>query len=564
MNFCVIRDTDGAPSPRHAVLRSYLATSGGRVDEVTLNVNATAEAEGDPIQDAFRHTPQALVDSWDFARRAALVIEGYDVVVVDDCGGSGGVLALETANRRSSAARQLWTVAGKSSMLRMLQLSQSLATSDGPTESVIDWEMVQYRFSDMVLCFSTMERDLLASVGIDAAVVPVYRGRTVEVEGPSEVVYAPGPVSRANSSPGIFRAASGTTDVSFVFDVLDEADDYWSGTTWQAFDGVRGLAGDAVRRSKTWPPNTDLVVVGDPFDEHDETMGRAARTGVPVAAPLGSVVAGQWEGVALWESEDDLVSIISGEPPLTSRRPEENSVLVEPISADPGRARDITVGIPIFGQSPFLGELIASVGRQTSRPERVTLISDGSPAIEASQIAAWEAVLKCPISVTYQANRGVCVARNRLLDELEGDAILLVDQDDLLTDTALEKMAEALRSNPGRAAIACWTEFFGDYKGIEAKPPFDRRVGHRENPIVSTAVLIDRSAVDDGARFEPDLAFLYCEDWNYWAEMTSRGHLFGLVPEPLVRHRVHSSSGGFQRTEAALAVGRQRARDKLG
>jgi GT2 family glycosyltransferase len=560
MNFCMILDTNSAPSPRHAVLRSYLAAAGGQVTEVALD----AEAVGDPVRDAFRHTPDALVDSWDFARRAAATIEGYDAVVVDDCRGCGGVLALETANRRTSTARQLWTVAGKSTTLRMLQLGRSLATLDGQSESVVDWELVQYRFSDMVLCFSAMERDLLASIGVDAEVVPVNRGHTVAVDSPSKVVFAPGPVSRPNSSPLVFRAASGTTDVSFVFDSLDEIDDYWLGTTWQAFEDVRGLAGDALRRSETWPQNADLVVVGDPFDEHDETLAKAVQAGVPVAAPLGSIVAGQWEGVALWESEDDIAAIISGNPPLTSKRPEDSVIFREAIAADAGRARDITVGIPVFGQSPFLDELIASVARQTSPPKRVTLISDGSPAIEAERIAAWEVMLGCPIIVTYQANRGVCVARNRLLEGMEGDAILLVDQDDLLTGTALEKMAEALRSNPDRAAIACWTEFFGDYNGIEAKPPFDRRVGLRENPIVSTAVLIDRSTVDDGARFEPDLAFLYCEDWNYWAEMASRGHLFGLVPEPLVRHRVHSSSGGFQRTELALAVGRQRARDKLG
>ena len=150
-----------------------------------------------------------------------------------------------------------------------------------------------------------------------------------------------------------------------------------------------------------------------------------------------------------------------------------------------------------------------------------------------------------------------------MMDSMNGDALLLVDQDDLLVDDALEGFADALRSNPRCDAIAGWTAFFGEYVGIEAKPPFDARVGKRENSIVSTAVLLDRSIVDAGIRFEPDLAFLYCEDWNFWADLVAHGYSFGLVPRPLVLHRVHSSSGGFGRDQLALEIGRLRAREKL-
>lgn len=69
------------------------------------------------------------------------------------------------------------------------------------------------------------------------------------------------------------------------------------------------------------------------------------------------------------------------------------------------------------------------------------------------------------------------------------------------------RTADALRQDRSLWAVASWTEFFGDYEGIEAKPPFDRRVGLRKNPIVSTAALVDMSVRDAGIRFAPDLAF---------------------------------------------------------
>jgi hypothetical protein len=120
-----------------------------------------------------------------------------------------------------------------------------------------------------------------------------------------------------------------------------------------------------------------------------------------------------------------------------------------------------------------------------------------------------------------------------------------------------------LRQDRWLWAVASWTEFFGDYEGIEAKPPFDRRVGLRKNPIVSTAALVDMSVCDAGIRFAPDLAFPFCEDWHVWSQIIAAGARMGLVPEPFVRHRVHPASGGFRRTELAHRIGKARALEPL-
>ena len=150
-----------------------------------------------------------------------------------------------------------------------------------------------------------------------------------------------------------------------------------------------------------------------------------------------------------------------------------------------------------------------------------------------------------------------------MIEAMTGDAFVLVDQDDELDPRFIERTASSLRSNPGVSAVATWTEFFGEYEGIEAKPPFDVRVGLRENPIVSTAVLVDISVREEGIAFAPDLAFIYCEDWHFWSQIIASGRRMGLVPEPLVRHRVHRESGGFRRTDLALRIGRARSAEIL-
>ncbi|MFV1999977.1 MAG: glycosyltransferase family 2 protein [Acidimicrobiia bacterium] len=545
---------------------SYLRDRGWSVDEVEVgpaNLSGPGGAR-DRVAAAFAHTPRPLMDSWVFAGLIRQQLTGCDVVVLSDRGGLGGIFALEMANQRSETAQQVWTVAGSSEMLRLLRTGGSLATTDDELESVLDWEIAQYVASDQVICRSAIERQLLDGIGVDAVPVPIHKGRVEPVSGPSRRVFVPGPVSRLDSSPEILRAISDVPDVSVVFGVDDRSDEYWKGTTWEAIAVLREMLGDRVTRLSEAPQEVDLVVIGDPLTGHESTMHRAADTSTPVAAPTGSVVAQQWVGVAEWDSEDDLAEIIRGTDPGSSPAVFPELRFPETASPRSDRARRISVGIPVFGECTFLGELIASVLAQSTPVHEVLILADGPPSqLLVDELDRWTEAFEGRLKYAEQPNRGVCVARNRIFDLMSGDAVLLVDQDDLLAEHALERMSSALRSNPEHAAVACWTEFFGDYNGIEAKPPFDRRVGTRENPIVSTAVLLDRAVVDDGVRFEPDLAFLYCEDWNFWAEMVSRGHTLGLVPEPLVRHRVHTSSGGFKRTDLALEVGRDRARRKL-
>jgi GT2 family glycosyltransferase len=563
---CIVRFNKNHPEGGLDQIASVLLEQGWDVTQHWVDPSAVGRMDGrrGEIANSFEHTPQPLMDSWMFADIVRDVAGGCDAVILSDRGGLGGIFALESSNRRIEGSPQVWTVTGESLVLKYLRTGRSLATTDEDRESVVDWEIAQYVASDAVICRAPIESELLKSIGVETVCVQIAKGSIEPVSARSKLVAAPGLVSRLNASGEVLRAVSGFSDISVVFGESDAADEYWSGTAWESLAGLRNMLGERVSRRPDIPERTDLVVIGDPFNDYLDVMQWAATSSTPVAAPRGSVVAQQWTGVAQWDSVDELSDIIGGVDP------ESDSVafpgFVPPTAADvrPERAHRISIGIPVFGECPFLGELVESVAAQSPRAHEIIIVSDGPPSQTLTDVLEeWTGVFENRLIYLEQPNRGVCVARNLILDSMTGDAVMLVDQDDLLTDNTLKWMSVALQSNPRIDAVACWTEFFGQYNGIEAKPPFDRRVGMRENPIVSTAVLIDREAIDAGVRFEPDLAFLYCEDWNVWAEMVSRGYTLGLVPEPLVRHRVHGASGGFRRTDLALEVGRDRARRKL-
>ena len=225
---------------------------------------------------------------------------------------------------------------------------------------------------------------------------------------------------------------------------------------------------------------------------------------------------------------------------------------------------DGSVGIivPTYKHFDYAIRTMETAARET--PEAtIILVDDGSASDAVDQaIAAWVAK-DSRIRAIRAQHRGVCVARNAALEEMTGDSFVFVDADDILEPAFLSGCAQMLRDDDSLWAVAAWTRFFGAYEGVEAKPPFDDRVGLRENPIISTAALVDMAVREEGIRFQPDLAFLYCEDWHFWSQIVAAGGRVGLVPEPLVAHRVHERSGGYLRTALGQALGKTRATEPL-
>ena len=299
--------------------------------------------------------------------------------------------------------------------------------------------------------------------------------------------------------------------------------------------------------------------LGNPFAVPNEEIEGVRRDGVPVLVPEGSTAASRWPGATTWTNERDLAEAVVAPPAPANSNPIVDLRMPTP-RTDPNRARKVSVAVPVFRDVAYLDECIHSIVSQDDPPHELILVDDGSRSADVTAaIGAWCDRHPELISSLSQPNQGVCVARNLALDSMTGDAFLLVDADDVLEPRFIGACAEALRTNPRLWAVATWTEFFGDYNGIEAKPPFDRRVGSRENPIISTCVLVDMQVRDLGIRFEPDLAYLYCEDWDVWSKLVAAGGSFGLVPEPLARHRVSPGQGAPLRTDLAHSLGKARA-----
>lgn len=94
----------------------------------------------------------------------------------------------------------------------------------------------------------------------------------------------------------------------------------------------------------------------------------------------------------------------------------------------------VSVVIPCYNGAKYLRETIQSALAQTHPPLEILVIDDGS----TDDSAAIAELFGPPVRVIRQTNQGESVARNRGIDEAQGDWIAFLDADDLWLPEKLE------------------------------------------------------------------------------------------------------------------------------
>lgn len=206
------------------------------------------------------------------------------------------------------------------------------------------------------------------------------------------------------------------------------------------------------------------------------------------------------------------------------------------------RKQTIGIGIPVYNTGPFLDACMESVVGQTRCPDRILVINDGSTdAVTVEKLREWQ--LRYPIiEVLHQENRGLCATRNRLLDELKTDYLLLFDSDDILHVEYLRRTEQYMENNPETGAVVTWVKRFEGDESFWLQLPFRFPAVLIQNRIVSSVALIRRETIDRELRFHENLSKFTAEDWDFWIGYHKRGNEIALIPVPLLLYRVRKGS----------------------
>jgi glycosyltransferase involved in cell wall biosynthesis len=211
---------------------------------------------------------------------------------------------------------------------------------------------------------------------------------------------------------------------------------------------------------------------------------------------------------------------------LASPVPEAGQLFMRP---------SISVVIPYFNGSRFIGEALATVHAQTYAPREIIVVDDGSRPEEAAALDLHAG--RCTV-IHLPRNRGPSVARNVGVARAAGDWIAFLDCDDLWAPNKLEAQVAYVESHPGCRAVHTGIRAqLAD--GSEAVTPksavvFDDFLQF-PCPIFPSAVLIERMALFECGLFDPTKRC--CEDLDLFLRFCYQD-TFHAIPEPLVTRRV--------------------------
>lgn len=128
----------------------------------------------------------------------------------------------------------------------------------------------------------------------------------------------------------------------------------------------------------------------------------------------------------------------------------------------------VSVIIPTYNRAHFLRETMNSVWNQTHRPIEMIVVDDGSTDDTQEVVTDWIASHSSDnfdAKYVYQENQGAPVARNRGAHLAQGQYLMFLDSDDLLTQNVLQSLAIILRKSSAGLGACPW--MFIEKKGTD-------------------------------------------------------------------------------------------------
>jgi len=217
-----------------------------------------------------------------------------------------------------------------------------------------------------------------------------------------------------------------------------------------------------------------------------------------------------------------------------------------PTCAADSHVPEVSVIIPAYNVSEYIGEALDTVFRQTFTDYEAIVVNDGSP--DTPRLEQILQPYRDRIVYIVQENRGLSGARNTAIRAAKGKYVALLDADDIWEPDYLAVQLDYLRQHPECDLVSCNARFFGDetYGGKEYMKVFPSRgpvsfeslVTRKCNLFVS--VTARREAVVNAGLFDEGLRS--CEDYDMWLRLAARGAHMGYHDKVLARYRRRESS----------------------
>ena len=201
----------------------------------------------------------------------------------------------------------------------------------------------------------------------------------------------------------------------------------------------------------------------------------------------------------------------------------------------------VTVVIPAYNAADYLGVTLEALQGQTTPPERVIVVDDGS--VDGTIGVA----NRFGVEVVSQDQRGPGAARNRGVEMATSQYVAFCDADDWFVPDKLERDIRQLeRLNAACVASDAWIVRDDRIEGRKNERRVVPEVLTEEhliqgNPVICSTVVARRQAILEAGGFDESATLIATEDYDLWLRMSVREPI-SYVHHPMAFYREHSDS----------------------
>ncbi len=213
-------------------------------------------------------------------------------------------------------------------------------------------------------------------------------------------------------------------------------------------------------------------------------------------------------------------------------------------------APSLSVIMPCYNQSKYLGEAIEGVIGQTHKNLEVIIVDDFSTDNSVEIIEKYRKMDGRIRSIYHSSNLGVSKSRNDAISLAAGKYIAFCDADDIWERNKIGIQLETLERESGYDVVYSDSIIINE-DGVPTGDRFSSKYNRRRhtgnifgylcltNFINTPTVVLRRRCINSHLYFNE--TFKYLEDWIFWLRLASE-YMFFYIDEPLARYRVHSRS----------------------
>ncbi len=203
----------------------------------------------------------------------------------------------------------------------------------------------------------------------------------------------------------------------------------------------------------------------------------------------------------------------------------------------------ISVAVSLFNYERFLRECLDSIAAQTYENLDLIIVDDCSTrdnsATAAKEWAAKNATrFRRATVLKHINNQGLAQSRNTAFSFSPNKAIFVIDADNTIYPSAIEKLSPFVLEQDYGAAYT-QLEFFGDQSGLGYADYWSKSFFVHGN-YVDAMALISKTAWDEVRGYTHLEGGL--EDYDFWCKFIDHGIDAIFLPQVLCRYRVHGTS----------------------